>query len=159
MKKTKIFFGNQHVDNMYVGISNYARFIFLFKGAMKAGAFTCAIIWVAVCALKAGQALENIQSIPVVHAEITVEKQEIPAIMVRIAKCESGGNHYRNGQVLINATQDAGKYQINLPVWSKRATEMRLNLMNEKDNETFAIWLFENYGSEPWFSSKKCWSK
>lgn len=88
---------------------------------------------------------------------IEVPIKEVPPVMKRIAKCESGGQHYKNGQVVINPTQDAGLYQINLPVWSKTATQMGLNLMVEADNEAFAMYLYENYGTEPWYSSAKCW--
>jgi len=71
--------------------------------------------------------------------------------MARIAKCESGNSHYdKNGQVLINKSRDVGRYQINVQVWGKKATELGYDLYNEKDNEAFALWLFENKGSEPW---------
>lgn len=84
--------------------------------------------------------------------------REIPPIMQKICKAESGCSHYdKNGQVLINRTMDAGKYQINVSVWGKKATEMGIDLFSEKGNEQFALYLFENYGTEPWNSSKKNW--
>lgn len=91
---------------------------------------------------------ESIKEVPI---------KEITPVMTRIAKCESPTGHYKDGQVVINATKDAGKYQINLPVWSKKATSMGLNLMVEKDNEIFAQYLYENYGTTPWSASFKCW--
>lgn len=85
---------------------------------------------------------------------------EIPPILAKIAKCESGGTHLdKNGQVLINKTKDVGLYQINVGIHGKKASELGLDLYNERDNEAFAVYLFENYGSEPWIHSKKCWSK
>ena len=100
--------------------------------------------------------------------DVTVyEKQEVEVliekpmpILDKIAKCESGGSHYdKNGQVLINRTQDVGLYQINVPIWGKEATKQGLNLYDEQDNKKFAEWLFLNYGSAPWVHSSKCWIK
>jgi hypothetical protein len=105
-------------------------------------------------------------SIPTyVRAEVQVPVEvEIKApVMERIAKCESGGIQTKNGQVVVNVnsngTYDQGKYQIN-SIWNKKAGEMGLNLAIEKDNEAFAMYLYKNYGTDPWNSSKKtCWSK
>lgn len=96
------------------------------------------------------------------HVEVEkIVKDESPTpVLLRIAKCESSGSHYGlSGQVLISKTQDMGLYQIHIPIWGKKATEMGLNLAVEKDNEKFARWLYENYGTEPWIHSKKCWNK
>ena len=79
-------------------------------------------------------------------------------ILEKIFKCESGNSHYdRNGQVLINKTQDMGIAQINVPIWGKKAQELGYNLAVEADNIAFAFWLYENKGTEPWYPSKKCW--
>jgi hypothetical protein len=95
------------------------------------------------------------------RTEIQVPDKTIPPILVKIAHCESGNSQVdKNGQVLINATKDMGKYQINVPIWGKKASEMGLNLAVEQDNEKFAVWLFENYGSTPWDASRKvCWNR
>jgi hypothetical protein len=96
---------------------------------------------------------------------VTYAVQEVPVdtvtpVLERISKCENGGSHYdKNGQVSINATKDMGKYQINVPIWGKKATEMGLDLSDEKDNEKMAIWLYKNFGTEPWVHSKGCWTK
>ena len=100
------------------------------------------------------------QDIIIQTAVARVDKKDVPEILKKICKAESGCSHLdKNGQVLINKTQDAGKYQINIPIWGKKASEMKLNLFVEKDNETFAIWLLENYGSVPWDSSKRNWNR
>ena len=101
-----------------------------------------------------------------VYADREVIKEvEVKApVMERIAKCESGGKHFApSGQVIVNVnnnkTYDIGKYQIN-SIWNKKATELGYNLYIEKDNEAFAMWLYRNYGSEPWSASKaNCWNK
>lgn len=97
---------------------------------------------------------------------ITVESKA--PIMDRIAGCESEGNpkskgsHYdRTGQVRLNANTnksvDIGKYQINNVAWGKKATEMGYNLMVEGDNTKMAMWIYQNRGTEDWYSSKHCW--
>lgn len=93
---------------------------------------------------------------------IEVPVREVPPVMRRIAKCESGDTHYRNGQVIFNANSngsiDRGRYQIN-SVWDKKATELGYDLANESDNEQFAMWLYENRGTADWYSSASCWNK
>lgn len=98
---------------------------------------------------------------------LIVEAQEkpaqLPAVMQRIAKCESNNSHYENGQVLVrgntNKSVDIGKFQINQRVWSKKATELHFDLFNEKDNETFALYLYHTLGTEPWYASRDCWNR
>ncbi len=85
-------------------------------------------------------------------------------ILSRIAKCESGQKQFAsNGQVLMkantNGSVDAGYMQINMTIWGKKATAMGYDLTKEKDNKAFGEWLFVNYGSEPWYLTKNCWSK
>lgn len=106
------------------------------------------------------------------HAEPTTV---IAPILQKIAKAESHSSHFctaelikvglcakgERGQVLTNpntnGTVDIGKYQINTYYWGAIAADMGFNLTLEADNEAFAIWLFENYGSEPWSASKNNW--
>jgi hypothetical protein len=84
-------------------------------------------------------------------------------VLQRIAKCESNNSQTKNGQVQIhvntNGSVDIGKYMVNLQVWGATATKMGYDLTNEKDNEAFAKWLYENKGTEDWSASQKCWYK
>lgn len=85
-------------------------------------------------------------------------------IMERIAKCESPTGHYaKNGQVAVrgndNHTVDIGSRQINSYYWGAKATELGYNIWIEKDNIAMGDWIYQNYGTEPWSSSKSCWSK
>lgn len=99
---------------------------------------------------------------------VYVEKQVVKEVDVaapvldRIAKCESGGQHYRDGQVVFNAntnkTVDVGKYQINT-VWFKKATELGLDITKEQDNYAMARWIYLNRGTSDWSASQKCWQK
>ncbi|MFA5050989.1 MAG: hypothetical protein WC499_02640 [Patescibacteria group bacterium] len=95
--------------------------------------------------------------------EKIVEVESVAPVFARILECESSNRHFgTDGQVLINIntnkTIDIGKYQINT-IWGKEATRLGYNLYEEKDNKTFALYLFKNYGTEPWYSTKKCWGK
>ncbi len=100
----------------------------------------------------------------VASRDVIVEVPTKAPILERIAKCESNGSHYdKNGQVALNANTnksvDIGLYQINNKAWGKKATDMGLNLFIEKDNKVMAQYIYENYGTEPWYSSKSCWNK
>jgi len=74
------------------------------------------------------------------YRTITVEVpvETVAPVMERIAKCESGNTHYRNGQVIFNANKggsvDIGLYQIN-SIWNKKATEMKLDLTKPVQND------------------------
>jgi hypothetical protein len=100
----------------------------------------------------------------VAYAERIVEVpvKEIPPIMKKIAKCESNDTHFKNGQVLMvsntNKSVDIGRYQINT-IHAQTASKLGLDLTLEKDNETFAMHLYETQGTEPWYSSRHCWNK
>lgn len=112
----------------------------------------------------------------IVMADPIEQPKVIAPVLVRIARAESHNSHYCTpelvkakmcaksevGQVLVrsnnNKTIDVGRYQINVYYWGAKASQMKLNLFNEQDNETFAIWLYENQGTEPWSASKKNWN-
>jgi len=68
--------------------------------------------------------------------------------MERIAKCESGGIHYKKDGTLVkninkNGTIDVGGFQINL-TWEAKAHAEGFNIYLPEGNEGFAYWLFEN---------------
>lgn len=101
----------------------------------------------------------EIKQSEVIYQSVQADSK-IPPVLQRIAKCESPHGHLgANGQVQINPTQDIGKYQINVPTWGKKATELGLNLAVEEDNEAMAVWIYENRGTGDWSSSAKCWNK
>jgi hypothetical protein len=93
---------------------------------------------------------------------VEVEAPEDPAvIMEKIARCESGGTHYRKDGTLIknvnnNGTIDFGKFQIN-SAWEAKAASMGMNIYLPEGNEAFAYWLYDTRGTEDWYSSKHCW--
>jgi len=80
--------------------------------------------------------------------------------MQRIAQCESSGRHFtKEGQVLRGRQnrQDTGLFQINAGVWAKQAEALGYDIHTPEGNTQMARYIFENYGSEPWRSSAKCW--
>lgn len=100
-----------------------------------------------------------------VDRHIEVPTREVPPVMKRIAKCESGGKQFlSNGKPVTQENEghstDWGKFQINDKYWDKKAKELNLDYKySEKDNERMAMWIYENYGSAPWVHSSKCWNK
>lgn len=94
---------------------------------------------------------------------VTVKDTSLSPVMQRILKCESSGSHVRkDGQVVVhvnsNGSYDIGIMQIN-SIHNSEATKLGYNLSVEKDNIAYAVYLYENYGTEAWYSSKACWSK
>jgi hypothetical protein len=75
--------------------------------------------------------------------------EEPAVIMWKIAKCESGGTHYRHGTLVKNVnrngTIDFGKFQIN-SAWEAKAASMGYNIYLPKGNEAFAYWLYDTRG-------------
>lgn len=85
----------------------------------------------------------------------------LPPVLQRIIKAESGGHQFGpSGQVLMrpnkNGTVDVGIAQINT-VWFKKAHELGLDLTKEEDNIKMAEFIYENYGTDAWNSSKARW--
>jgi hypothetical protein len=92
---------------------------------------------------------------------IYVQSTSTPAVMSRIAHCESNNSQVnKSGQVLINVntngTTDIGEYQIN-SVHNAEATKLGYDLTKKADNEAYALYLYENRGTGDWASSSKCW--
>jgi hypothetical protein len=152
----KYFHSNQY-DKNYIG--RFSRFL---KKWLKRSAWACVIAWALVGSLKIGQ-----HYFPqTVYAEKTVEvpiEKGLSPVMQRIAKCESGNTQKgKDGQLVIHVNSDGsydqGTFQINSN-WNSTATKLGYDLTNEKDNQSFAEWLYENVGTSPWSASSKCWNK
>lgn len=150
------FKGNQHVGSFKIRATRWlgrtTKKTIVYAGVLSA------LGWYGYGAMVYG----GVKSPLVVHAEKIVEVEIEAPVMARIAKCESSGMHKRNGQVVFNANTngsvDIGYYQIN-SIWSKKATELGYDLTNEADNKAFAMWLYKNFGTEPWYSTEKCWNR
>ena len=165
MKATKVFLGNKRLKDIYVGATKWEVFkyrvvIFLREVLIRVGIVVAlfAMLITGMCMSPTAVAGEVEKTIEVPSTKT------IAPVLVRIGKCESSTGHYGpNGQVIVignkNGSVDIGKYQINEKLWGKKATELKFNLFLEADNEAMAVWLYKNYGTEPWVWSKPCWQK
>lgn len=161
------FRGNQYksVDNPRVRVNGKYRRLYesLLERWTKNFIAVLLISFVVVYAIPHWQ---EVMADEIVEKEIEklviVKDVSTPAVLSRIAECESGNTHYgKTGQVLAmgnkNGSVDVGRFQINISIWGQKATELGYDLWDEKGNEEMARWIFENYGSEPWFLTAKCW--
>lgn len=87
---------------------------------------------------------------------------ELPPLFTHIAYCESRDRQFdEDGDVLrgdINP-HDIGRYQINTVHWAEQAKKLGFDLHTEQGNEAMALYLYKKFGTKPWRSSQKCWSK
>ena len=70
--------------------------------------------------------------------------------------------HFRpDGTVVLGIIdeRDTGRYQINTYYHGETADKMGLDLFDEEDNETYALWLYETQGTQPWSASYPCMRK
>jgi hypothetical protein len=101
------------------------------------------------------------QVVPQPHV-IVVKDDTLPPVLQRISQCESSGQQFtRDGTVLRGKRhpQDTGLFQINAVVWAKQAEALGYDIRTRDGNESMARYIFDNYGSMPWQSSAKCWSR
>lgn len=160
-KKVRLYINGERKKDIY----QYATKWEVFKFKVRKF-FVNLLFWGIVTSIIGGIFYLYYQSNPSIiytRAEVIKEVPVKANVMERIAKCESPTGQFKDGQVSLNANADhsvdIGKYQINNRAWGKKATEMGLNLMVEQDNEKMAEYIYENYGTQPWYSSLKCWSK
>lgn len=94
--------------------------------------------------------------------EVLVKDDSFPVILQKICMAESGGKQFKaDGNVVrgrVNPS-DIGYCQINEPIWNDKARQMGLDIYTEKGNKDMAKFIFENYGTDPWNSSKAGWKK
>jgi hypothetical protein len=169
MKKTKLFFGNQYVESFNCDGRKFTKFQIL-KIKMKR-LLKKLLFWFVVVCMLAGVIQYFRWAYPTtitkeVVKEVIINQEIKYPILDKIAMCESNNKHFdTNGQVLVRgntgnrASVDVGTYQVNIMYHGKKATEMGLNLFDQQDNRTYAVYLFETQGTEPWSASKKCWIK
>lgn len=85
-------------------------------------------------------------------------------ILFEIAKCESNLKHWDDytGEVTTNinknGTKDFGMMQINSSHIDE-AKSLGLDIMNVADNMTYAKYLYEREGIQPWSASMRCVAK
>src|SRR3990167_9408809 len=91
-------------------------------------------------------------------AERRLEAKEaiIPPILERIAQCESGGSQYNEKGIVLGVKNplDKGKWQINEFYHGEIARKLGFDLNTLEGNTNMALWLYEKYGTEPWYLSR-----
>jgi hypothetical protein len=93
---------------------------------------------------------------------VIVQDDTLPPVLQRIAQCESHGQQFTmDGRVVRGRKnpQDTGLFQINTAVWGTKAEALGYNLHSREGNVQMARYLFEQYGSVPWQTSFRCWSR
>lgn len=94
--------------------------------------------------------------------EVIKEVSVFPPILEKICQAESGGRQFnKNGDVLRGAVNksDIGYCQLQETIWNDKARKMGYDIYTEQGNKDMALWIFNHYGSEPWYLSKKNWNK
>lgn len=82
-------------------------------------------------------------------------------ILINIARCESGFNQYdEDGKILKNPKSSAiGVMQIMSSLHRKEALRLGYNIQTLDGNLKYAKHLYEDEGTRPWNSSRKCWKR
>lgn len=86
---------------------------------------------------------------------------DIP-IMIDIAYCESRFRHYdKDGSVFRGKVNDAdiGIMQVNEYYHAKTAGMLGIDFYTMEGNVSYARYLYEKQGTQPWSSSEPCWGK
>ena len=92
--------------------------------------------------------------------DVIVNVQPFPAMLTRICKAESGLRQFNaKGDVLRGKVEpsDIGYCQINETIWNDKARKMGIDIYTEQGNKDMALYIFNNYGTDPWNSSKQSW--
>jgi len=163
MKTIKVYYHGKRLKDMYPHASWFQVMKWKMYRFFRKLIIVTAMVGIAFSAFKSGAmttAAETVYADREVVKEVEVVKNS--PVLDRIAQCESGNVHYKNGQVIMrantNGTVDIGKYQINT-VWFAQATKLGLDLTKEEDNKKMAEWIYANRGTEDWYPSKSCWQK
>lgn len=80
-------------------------------------------------------------------------------VMIDIARCESQFRQFnKKGDILKNPHSSAiGLFQIMSSLHSDTAADMGMDIRSIEGNLEYARHLYEEEGTKPWNSSKKCW--
>lgn len=163
---TKIYYGRDLIGRFNCDGRKYSKFqlwLYQAKHVTKRSIIALAVICLVMWGFVAGSKFVPSQVV-FASKEVVKEVKGKAPVMDRIAKCESGSNHIdpKTGQVYMlantNKSVDVGKYMINT-VWHKKAKELGFDITKEVDNEKMAYWIYENMGTEAWYSSKHCWNR
>ena len=160
-KGVKVFWNGSPLRDVYPHATKFQVFMY----RVRVFLLRCFVVGLLVGAIYGAFVAGGIYNPAVIYtkAEVIKEVEREAHIMEKIAKCESPTGHYdKTGQVTLrgntNKTVDVGMYQIN-SVWFKKANELGYDITKPEDNKKMAYFIYSNHGTEPWYSSKACWSK
>jgi hypothetical protein len=164
----KLFTFNRHGSTCVHAKKSIARLIgiFLFLVLISGGIFTHA--------KATEQAVVYTREVETTKTVYTNREKhypdDLPPILYKICTAESGQGtgkpqHFdvKTGKVLRGKIDpdDVGACQIHTSAkntnWYDIAREMGLDIYDEQDNYKMAVFIFENYGTDPWNSSKHNW--
>ena len=78
----------------------------------------------------------------------------------RVAFAESGFRQFdSNGDVLRGTLneKDIGIFQVSETYWLEKSLELGYDIYTVNGNIEMAVWIYNNYGTQPWAWSKKGW--
>ena len=80
--------------------------------------------------------------------------------MVKVAFCESTHRHYTDTGVLRGTVdnRDTGVFQINTHYWLDRSIELEHDIFTLEGNIAMARYIYDKYGTRPWYPSEPCWN-
>ena len=165
MRKTKIFYGNQYKGSFYVGKSLMYKAAKVTKRVLLVLASLNILTWASIGGYR--YAKETLAPVTVfAEKKVEVPVKEFPPILQKICNAEVTGDKNipshqfnKDGSVVRGkiTPSDIGYCQISEIIWNDTARKLGYDIFTEEGNKAMAIWLFENYGSEPWYLSKKNW--
>ena len=83
-------------------------------------------------------------------------------ILAEVAKCESWFRQFdKDGKVIrgIQVREDVGVMQINETYHKVTAEKLGFDIYSLDGNLSYAKYLYERQGTQPWSASERCWSK
>ena len=78
----------------------------------------------------------------------------------RIALAESGFRQFQEDGGVLRGTinsKDIGIFQISETYWLEKSLKLGYDIYTTRGNTDMAIWIFNNYGTQPLFWSKHIW--
>lgn len=85
---------------------------------------------------------------------------ELPAVMLEIARCESGDKQFHEDGTVVKGVinpKDIGRFQINEYYHLENSKKLGMDIYTLEGNTEYAMWLYEQNGTRDWNWSKKCW--
>lgn len=170
MKPIKVFFHGKRLKDIYPHATRWQVFKYKTARLIRNVAIGTAIVaflsGISYGSYKAGAELNP----RIVSAQVRVEVPvtNFPPILQKICNAEVTGNpstpsyqFNKDGSVVrgkVNRS-DIGYCMINEPLWNDQARKLGYDIYTEQGNKDMALWLFQNYGNEPWYLSKSMWKK